>query len=135
MDDLRPLIKLCDFVIWKPIIGMTEEEVVLNMQIAKVYVDFGSHPGKDRIPREAAACGLCVITNKKGSAGFYDDVPIDEKYKFGDPIDYEKAAALLKDIINNYGSHFHAFDNYRDVIRSEKQKFEDDVKKLLSLKL
>lgn len=134
-EELKPLIKMCSFVTWKPLIDMTEEEVVMNMQVAKVYVDFGSHPGKDRIPREAAACGLCVITNKKGSAGFYDDVPINEKYKFGDPIDYEKAACLLKDIVDNYSSHFHSFDNYRSVIRSEKQKFEADVKKLLSFKL
>lgn len=33
--------------------------MILTMRKAKVYIDFGFHPGKDRIPREAVMCGAC----------------------------------------------------------------------------
>jgi len=33
----------------------------------QVYIDFGHHPGQDRLPREAVQCGCVVITGKRGS--------------------------------------------------------------------
>ena len=61
---------------WVAIEGMTTEEVQELMKRSKVYIDFGNHPGKDRIPREAAMSFCCVITGKRGSAAFSEDVPI-----------------------------------------------------------
>ena len=49
---------------------MTPEQVVDLMSESKVYIDFGNHPGKDRIPREAVINGCCVITGVRGSARF-----------------------------------------------------------------
>ena len=40
------------------------------------------HPGKDRMPREAALLGCCILTSTLGSADFFDDVPIMSEYKF-----------------------------------------------------
>ena len=132
-DNIVPLIKMCDFAEWKPLINMTEEEMVLNMQLAKIYIDFGNHPGKDRIPREAAACGCCILTNKKGSAAFEEDVPIDDDYKFSEPYDYNSIIEKIQNIINNYENHFMNFDKYRTMILSEKGYFEEDTKGLISL--
>jgi len=42
----------------------------------KLYVDFGKHPGKDRMPREAAVHGCCIITGRRGAAGNPFDIPI-----------------------------------------------------------
>lgn len=50
---------------FKPIINMTRDEVIRELQRAKVYIDFGNHPGKDRIPREAAILGCCAIVGKR----------------------------------------------------------------------
>lgn len=55
---------------WVPLIGMTTEEMRSCMSKSKVYIDFGNHPGKDRIPREAAISGCIVITGKRGAAAF-----------------------------------------------------------------
>ena len=33
----------------------------------QVYIDFGHHPGQDRLPREAVQCGCVVITGTRGS--------------------------------------------------------------------
>ena len=60
---------------------MTEREVEDCLSQAKVYIDFGGHPGKDRIPREAALCGCCVVTGRRGAAGNDVEVPINQSYK------------------------------------------------------
>mgnify|MGYP001474768231 CR=1 FL=1 len=114
-----------------PIINMTREEVIKTLQRAKVYIDFGNHPGKDRIPREAAILGCCVITGKRGSAAFYDDVPIPEEYKFEDKKENIPAIiAKIKDCLENYDERYNDFNNYRDVIKQEPKKFLDDLNKI-----
>jgi hypothetical protein len=65
-----------------PLEKMTPAEVARTLRESKVYIDFGKHPGKDRIPREAAISGCCVITGRAGAAANPEDVPIPEEYKF-----------------------------------------------------
>ena len=55
------------------------KEILLK---SKIYMDIGSHPGKARLPREAALLGNCVITNFKGSALNYEDISILNEFKF-----------------------------------------------------
>jgi len=62
--------------------GLPREKVLEALQKCKLYVDFGFHPGKDHLPREAAMCGCVVVTNKSGSAAYDEDVPIREKVLF-----------------------------------------------------
>lgn len=51
------------------------------MDESMIYIDFGEHPGKDRIPREAAMRDLIVITGRDGAAVNDVDVSIPKKYK------------------------------------------------------
>ena len=126
-DRLEPLINMCDFAEWKALKGMTEDEMIDNMTDAKIYIDFGNHPGKDRIPREAAICGCCVITNKRGSAAYYGDVPLDDEFKFDEPVDYKALIEKIRDIFDNFDEYYKKFDSYRDWIRQEKEYFEIDA--------
>ena len=108
---------------------MTTQEVVQLVRSAKVYIDFGNHPGKDRIPREAAIGGCIVITGKKGSAAFEEDVPIPNKYKF----DEEKNTNVeiietLKFALANYEEEQKLFKNYINVISEEKNEFIEDIR-------
>ena len=64
-----------------PIQGMSSIEVANLLESAKIYIDFGNHPGKDRLPREAVLSGCCIITNSKGSAKNSVDICISKKYK------------------------------------------------------
>ncbi|MGB9794571.1 hypothetical protein [Caldisericum exile] len=59
-------------------------EVIETLQRVKVYVDFGNHSGKNRLPREAIILGCCLITGKRESTAFFEDVPIHDEYKFED---------------------------------------------------
>jgi len=116
---------------FKPIENMNRDEVIDIMKSSKVYIDFGNHPGKDRMTREAAMLGCCIITGKKGSSYFYDDVSIDKSYKF------EDKSSNNKDVINkiyycidDYKKAIDDFEIYRNRIANEKIKFIEDVKKI-----
>lgn len=125
----KKLIKFGKGINWLPIKGMSREQVKNALLSGKVYIDFGYHPGKDRIPREAAMCGCCIITGKKGSAKYYDDIPINEsEYKFAQsnrliPCIVAKITSLLE----NYETEINNFSEYRQRISNEKAEFERDA--------
>ncbi len=114
-----------------PITNMTRQQVIETLQKAKVYIDFGDHPGKDRIPREAAILGCCVITGKRGSAAFYEDVPIPDKYKFENKKEnIPEIINKIRDCFDNFNERYQDFIYYREVIQKEPQKFIEDLKKI-----
>ena len=110
---------------------MSRTQMIETLQRAKVYIDFGNHPGKDRIPREAAILGCCVITGKRGSAAFYEDVPISDEYKFDDKDEnIYRIIHRVRDCLENYAERDKDFEHYRRVIRDEPSKFIADLRKI-----
>lgn len=127
-SEIKPLIEKVNWIKWLPIVGLTIEQTILLMQSSKIYVDFGEHPGKDRIPREAAVNGCCVITNRKGSAAYKEDIPIPDKYKFEDPLNsLDDIEQLMRKIVNDFGSYQNDFEDYRDWIHGERERFVDET--------
>ncbi len=111
-----------------PIQNKTPQQVIEMMRSAKMYVDFGSHPGKDRMPREAVLHGCVILTSTLGSADFWNDVPIDSEFKFvRSPQNVDKVIKKIHDILENYSRYVSRFDNYRKYIYGEKDKFEQAV--------
>ena len=111
--------------------GFTNHEL-LNLYLhSKIYIDFGNHPGKDRIPREAAICGCCIITSKNGSAKNDYDVPIKDKYKF-DAIEsnLSRIKECINECLNNYENCKKDFDDYRSIIASEKTEFVNQLREI-----
>lgn len=130
----KKLIKEISEYEWVPIQNMSREEVIKNLQEAKLYIDFGFHPGKDRLPRESALNGCCVITSKKGSAAFFEDVMIPDEYKF--KVSNKNIPLIVNKITNvmqNYELHNSNFDHYRFMIKNEKDEFENQIKNLFEL--
>lgn len=108
-----------------PISNMNNDEVRCLLSKSKVYIDFGKHPGKDRIPREAAIMGCCVITGRRGSADNDIDIRIDGSYKFDqDTVTIEDIVEKIKYCLENYESCIQDFEEYRTMIRAEKGEFE-----------
>ncbi|MBP1664425.1 MAG: hypothetical protein H6Q19_1565 [Bacteroidetes bacterium] len=95
----------------------------------KLYIDFGNHPGKDRLPREAAINYCCVITGIKGSAKYVEDVAIPDVYKL-EKNELATIKHLIIDVLENYEQHINAFDDYRQKILNEKSVFESDVERI-----
>lgn len=112
---------------------MTVEQVTDLLIKAKCYIDFGSHPGKDRLPREAALMKCCVITGKQGSAGFFEDLPIPDEYKFENDIKIIPAIiGRLKYCLENYSDAIKDFEGYRNFIYNEPILFRQNVKDIFT---
>jgi len=120
-----------------PLSGYDREGLRGIMSKAKIYVDFGYHPGKDKLPREAVAHGLVVITNCKGSAKNDVDIPISSMYKFDDDVKNSSMGmedlsselfTLVNDVFERFDFHSPNFKHYRNVVRNEKEVFTAQVR-------
>ena len=124
----RQLIKSCRDIKFIPIINMNNEQVIEIMSEAKVYIDFGNHPGKDRMPREAAMLKCCIITGKKGSAKYYEDVSIPDEFKFSDcKKSFKNIREKIYTVFEDYENETKKFDFYREKIKNEKPLFMKQV--------
>lgn len=133
LDFTERIIKSLPNLDWVPLQGFNNKELISLYQHSKLYIDFGNHPGKDRIPREAVLCGCCLITGKNGSAGNNKDVPIDNKYKFDTTnFNIENISKRILDILQNYDSCKNDFDNYRCIIKKEKNLFFSQTKQVFN---
>lgn len=126
---LRALARRVDPPEAVPVKGMARDQVRELLGRAKVYIDFGGHPGKDRLPREAAACGACVLTNRRGSAANPMDVPIPAEFKINDrkPGFEQRAASKIRMLVADFDQQTRKFDAYRKVIAQEPEGFQADV--------
>lgn len=94
----------------------------------KKMLDFGNHPGKDRLPREAAISGCCIITGKCGSAGNNIDVNIPDQFKFENSRhNIDIIIDTIKTCLDNYPDEFKKFEIYRKSIQEEYSLFISDV--------
>lgn len=127
-DFTKQLMAAAPDLAWTPIENMTAEEVHDLLSHSRVYIDFGNHPGQDRIPREAAAAGCCVITGRRGAAANDIDIPIPSSYKFPDtPQSIPAILSCIRACLADYDGHIGDFAGYRTMIAGQKEKFCQDV--------
>ena len=118
----------CKDVLFTPLQGMTREKMIETIQSSKIYIDFGSHPGMDRIPREAALNGTVVLTGKRGSAINSVDIPIPDFFKFDTRDIYNgRCAETINAILKNHNKYLAMQDYYRRVIKMQERAFENAV--------
>lgn len=109
---------------WIPIRGMSRNQVLDTLNTSSIYLDLGHHPGKDRLPREAAVSGATVVTSRRGSANYYSDIPIMNKVPHDNP---ETIATVLRFMLNDLSSFYENQKIYRDIISKEKETFDREV--------
>lgn len=115
------------------IINMSYEQVVSTLKEAKVFLDFGHHPGRDQPPREAALLGCCVITGRRGAAKFFEDIAIPDDCKFTEHRwDIPKIQKKIRSFLRNYETETKKFDDYRKQIRGERDAHLADLKEMFS---
>lgn len=128
----KKLIKSAPDLNWIPLKNMTRSQVKETMLKSRLYIDFGNFPGKDRMPREAAMCGCCILTGTSGAAAYHEDLCIDgDKYKI--PQKRKNIPIIIKrirEILKNYNNEFQNFSEYRNIINNEKNIFFEDCKKI-----
>lgn len=130
LEYVQAVMRLLPNVKWVAIRDMNRSQVSETLRKSAVYLDLGHHPGKDRIPREAALSGAVVVVGKRGSASYRKDVPILQKVDYDDPAG---VASLISDCLNNMTETRQSQDSYRKSIRKEQAVFDSQVKSLFCL--
>ena len=120
---------------WVPLEGMTREEMRDVLRKAKLHVDFGYFPGRDKIPREALVSGCCLLTGRGGTAEFPEDLGIPEKYKLhSNEQKQEIIIPLIIKLMTNFEEARNEFIPFREFVMNEKKRMIEDAKELFLIK-
>lgn len=126
MDITVKIIERCSNLKFIPLSNMTKEDINRTLAESKIYIDFGNHPGRDKIPREAAFNDCVVIVGKRGSARFFNDVPVYDNYKLNQ-ID-STLESYFTDIMLNYEQHLENFKIYKKIVLKDKTDMLNQAK-------
>ncbi|CAG7599454.1 hypothetical protein [Rhodococcus opacus] len=111
-----------------PASNMLPHEVYRLFGRSAVYLDLGPHPGKDRMPREAATAGAIVVAAARGSAANGVDVPIPTEHKIvPSPQLVDDTVERLREVLGAQAKHSARQDEYRDMISRERDRFSREV--------
>lgn len=113
-----------------PIVNLTTDQVTMTLERCAIYADFGWHPGRDRLPREAVLNGCLIVTGTDGAANNPVDIPIPDQYKI--PLaDLENRVTEFSALLNNYAAHYPSFDGYRQQVLQQKDTFISEVEQFV----
>lgn len=124
---MRKFMKAFPHYTYIPLKGLTPEGLVSLMKESRLYIDFGKFPGPERLPKEAAICGCCILTGTNGAAAFYGDVRIPEEFKISHN-DLPKIKEKIDDLLDNYDDNIAKFQPYRDMVLSLESNFIGQIK-------
>jgi hypothetical protein len=104
--------------------NMTREQVRQTLLTCSVYIDFGHHPGKDRVPREAAVSGAIVFLHERGAALHFQDHPLERFYLFNEQdIDTGSLASRVAEALSDRERHYARQQVYRQQVRLGFEEF------------
>ena len=105
--------------------GLNEKEVYNMLKKSMLYVDFGSFPGPERMPREAVLLYNNIITSRIGSAENQIDVPIDDELKFEiSNQGMDRAAIKALELLTNYKDYICLYNRYRMKALEQRDSFD-----------
>ncbi len=125
---IKKLAALDADLIFEPLQGLNQQQLIEKYRTSKLYIDFGAFPGAERIPKEAVLFGCAIITGKRGASGFYGDVPIPDEYKFGNPKEQiGEIVVKIRHILDNYENIYPDFDEYRQTVLNLEENFKKSL--------
>lgn len=131
---VEPLAELMNWIQWAPVNAYDPEQRRMLMSVAKVYIGWGENTCVSEYMQQAVSCGCCVITNQKGCAGYEEDIPIDEKYRFANVQEqYVEVAELIQNICENYDAYESDFNQFRYAVAEGGELFTQDILELVRL--
>lgn len=130
LENLRPYLA---GVPLHPIEKMTPQQVSELLHSVQVYLDVGDHPGRDRLPREAALAGAVVISSEIGGASHQEDMPVGEEFKFSKKNEtLEGVAQKVRAAIAGFDEASANQDAYRYWVRGQQVEFGRQVDAMLA---
>jgi|TARA_B110000908_G_C10250071_1_gene451437 hypothetical protein len=113
--------------------NMSRSQITETLLDTRIFLDFGHHPGKDRVPREAALCGAIPVVRAEGAARFEQDVPLPKELLIESRafFDGPEFISRLQNILNSAEQFNDALSQYRAKIASEKQTFDSEIQALI----
>jgi predicted nucleotidyltransferase len=134
-SDFTDIVKeLASGVEWQAVEDLTPAVAQKLFLDAKIYVDFGEHPAKEKLVREAAISNCVVITSKHGAAANDIDINISAEFKFEETIkDAVKAADKIQSVLQDFEVELSKQKNFRERILREKYFFVEQIKSALEI--
>ncbi|MDR2121838.1 MAG: hypothetical protein LBP34_01820 [Flavobacteriaceae bacterium] len=132
-EEIESIKEKCIDYQWIPIRGMTPEQVSDTMRKAKLYIDFGYNPGRDRMLRESTLMKCIIISGKNGSSKYQEDLNIPEAYKFEYSRDIiPKIVTKIHEVITNYERCISDFIQYSQETLEEEKNFEKQLETIFN---
>ena len=110
---------------FRPLQGMTYQEVCQTLSQAALYVELGHLPGRDRLPREAANYGTPTVMLGRGAGYCWSDFPIGERYRIPYTVDWaDRMAPVIREVLNDPAAIEEAQAPFREWVAGEKARYE-----------
>lgn len=117
-------------VTWSPLAGLDRSGVVRLLRESGAYFDPGFHPGRDRMPREAAMLHTPVVVARRGAAAYWDDVPVGAEFKVSAGREFvSDASSRLLSILNDPDGAAERQAGYRQWIGNDQERFAREVRR------
>lgn len=120
--------KECPDIAFLPIRKMSRHQVISALSSCSVYLDMGHHPGKDRLPREAALAGAVTIVASRGAGAYWDDVPIPDEHKVSMTRPVENAVLAVREVLSDLPGARAKQQQYIDRIQGEQAHFRSEAR-------
>lgn len=131
----KKLIELAPDIDWCPIEKMSPAQVQQLLAEAKIYIDFGEHPGRDRLPREATVSRCVVITGRRGAAGNAVDINIPAEFKFDERTTTPEAVIKkIREVFKNFEPSLAAQKDFCRRVYDDKKNFSDAISSAFGIK-
>jgi len=114
-----------------PLRGFSKADLKQIFSERLLYVDFGHLPGKDRLPREAAAAGSIVFVPRRGAGAVFDDFPVPDFFRFSpEDIASGELHRRLQAVLNDPRGYWDQQADFRSLVRWERHHFDATVARL-----
>jgi len=112
--------------------NMSLKQTQKKLNQSRFFIDFGHHPGRDRIPREAVSQGSKILIKKEGAAKNKFDVNIDDNYKFTE-YDLDNEMKILEFLTINkiLDNNWYNVKAYSKKINNDKMEMKKQIKQFI----
>jgi len=125
IKELQALLPRVEF---RPIQGMSFDEVCRTLGASALYVEIGHLPGRDRLPREAALLGTPTVLLARGAGFCWDDFPIGVDYRIPYTVDWaQHMAPVITSALEDPQAIRQTQESFRAWVEGEKGRYDQAV--------